>query len=161
MHILHEMFGTGKDLSVFQMTARTILVFLIALVLMRISGRRSFGLHTPLDNIVTIVLGAVLSRAIVGASGFLTVIESCIVLVIIHRLLAYGMVHHRGLAKLMVGEKMLLFKDGDFIDRNMDRAQVCKEDIMQEVRKTLLTENLDLLEKIYIERNGEINSVKK
>ena len=161
MHLIYQIFGTGKDLSILQMTCRTIVVFIIALLLIRISGRRSFGLHTPLDNIITIMLGAVMSRAIVGASDFMPVIAASAILVLIHRFFAYLMVHHPGFSRLMAGEKMLLFKEGNFIERNMDRAQVCKEDILQEVRKAALTEDLHAIEKIYIERNGEVNSVKK
>ncbi len=161
MQLLHEIFGSGKELTVLQMTARTIVVFIIALILIRVSGRRSFGLRTPLDNIITIVLGAVLSRAIVGASGFLPVIASCTVLVIVHRLLAYAMVHHPGFSRLISGEKILLFKDGDFLKDNMDRGQICREEILQEVRKSALTEDLNRISVVYMERNGEVNSVKK
>ena len=161
MELIFQMFGEGKDLTVLQMTARAIVVFIVTLILIRISGRRSFGLHTPLDNIITIMLGAVMSRAVVGASDFMPVMAASAVLVLIHRFFAYLMVHHPGFSRLIAGEKMLLFKEGNFIERNMDRAQVCKEDILQEVRKAALTEDLHSIEKIYIERNGEVNSVKK
>jgi uncharacterized membrane protein YcaP (DUF421 family) len=161
MKLLYEIFGAGKDLTVLQMTVRSILVFIIALILIRISGRRSFGLRSPFDNIITIMLGAVLSRAIVGASDFLPVIASCTALVVAHRLVAYGMVHDPRFSRLVSGEKILLFRDGEFIKKNMDKAQICKEEILQEVRKTVLTEDLDRIEKIYMERNGEVNSVKK
>src|ERR1700759_1681956 len=154
MEILHSIFGSGKDLTILQMTARSVVVFIIALILIRISGRRSFGLRSPLDNIITIILGAVLSRAIVGASGFLPVIASCTALVLIHRLFAYGMVHHPGFSKLVSGEKILLFKEGDFLQKNMDKGLICREEILQEVRKSAMTENLDRIEKIYMERNG-------
>ena len=161
MNILDEIFGSTRNPDALQMTCRAIVVFLIALVLLRISGRRSFGLHNPLDNIITIILGAVLSRAIVGASDFLPVIASCAALVIIHRLFALGMVRHQGFAKLIAGEKILLFSKGNFVEDNMKRAQVSQEDILEELRKKALTENLDQIDKIYIERNGEVNSVKK
>jgi uncharacterized membrane protein YcaP (DUF421 family) len=161
MHLIYELFGEGKNLTILQMTARAVVIFVIALILIRISGRRSFGLHTPLDNIITIVLGAVLSRAIVGASDFLPVIASSTTLVLIHRFLAYGMVYHPWLARIISGEKILLFKDGNFIERNMDKAQIGREEILAEVRKTALTEDLVGIEKIYMERNGEVNSVKK
>jgi uncharacterized membrane protein YcaP (DUF421 family) len=161
MQILHEIFGSGKDLTILQMTARSVVVFIIALILIRISGRRSFGLRSPLDNIITIILGAVLSRAIVGASGFLPVIASCTALVLIHRLFAYGMVRHPGFSRLVSGEKILLFKEGDFLQQNMDKGLICREEILQEVRKSAMTENLDKIEKIYMERNGEVNSVCK
>lgn len=159
--MIYKIFGSGTDLTIWQMTARAIVVFVITLILIRISGRRSFGLHTPLDNIITIMLGAVMSRAIVGASDFMPVIASSLVLVLIHRFFAWLAVYHPRFSKLMTGEKMLLFEDGDFIEHNMDRAQIGKEDILQELRKSALTEDLQTIEKIYIERNGEINSVKK
>ena len=161
MEFLYQLFGTGKDLTIVQMTARAIVVFIVTLILIRISGRRSFGLHTPLDNIITIMLGAVMSRAVVGASDFLPVMASALILVLIHRFFAYLMVHHPGFSKLITGEKMLLFKEGSFMQRNMDRAQISTDDILQEVRRAALTEDLRCIDKIYIERNGEINSVKK
>jgi uncharacterized membrane protein YcaP (DUF421 family) len=107
------------------------------------------------------VLGAVMSRAIVGVSDFMPVMAASAVLVLNHRFFAWLMVHHPGFSKLISGEKMLLFKEGNYIEQNMERAQVCKEDILQEVRRTALTEDLGKIEKIYIERNGEISSVKK
>lgn len=105
MDTLTQIFGIGKDLSVLQMTDRALVVFIIALVLIRISGRRSFGLHTPLDNIITIVLGAVLSRAIVGASDFMPVIASSAILVLVHRLFAWLMVRYSIFSKLITGKK--------------------------------------------------------
>lgn len=56
---------------------------------------------------------------------------------------------------------MLLFEEGNFVEHNMNRAQVSREDIMQEVRKSALSEDLNAVEKIFIERNGEITTVKK
>jgi uncharacterized membrane protein YcaP (DUF421 family) len=161
MEAIHQIFGVGKDLTEFQMMSRTIVVFIIAGILIRLSGRRSFGLHTPLDNIITIMLGAVMSRAIVGASSFLPVIASSTVLVLCHRLFAHLLVHSSRFSKLVAGEKQLLYEKGNFIEPNMNRALVCKEDILEEVRKKVLTEDLSLIDKIYMERNGEVNSVKK
>jgi uncharacterized membrane protein YcaP (DUF421 family) len=83
------------------------------------------------------------------------------VLVLSHRFFAWLMVSHPGFSRLISGEKMLLFKEGNFIEQNMNRTQVGKEDILQEVRRVALTEDLDSIEKIYIERNGEIRSVRK
>jgi uncharacterized membrane protein YcaP (DUF421 family) len=161
MEVIERIFGVGKDLTEFQMVSRTIVVFVIAFLLIRISGRRSFGLHTPLDNIITIMLGAVLSRAIVGASPFLPVIASSAVLVVAHRFFAHLLIHNERMANLAAGKKHILFEKGSFINQNMDKALVGQEDIMEEVRRKALTEDLEKVERIYMERNGEINSVKK
>jgi uncharacterized membrane protein YcaP (DUF421 family) len=161
METLVNIFGEGKDLNALQMTTRGIVIFFIALILIRISGRRSFGLHMPLDNIITIMLGAVLSRALVGASDFLAVITSCTAIVLIHRALAWLVVHKPGISKVIEGEKIILFEHGKFVKKNMNKAQVCEEDIMQGVRKSALTKDLNKIEQIFIERNGEISSIKK
>ena len=156
-----QLFGQGKDLTALQMSMRGLTVFILALVLIRITGRRSFGLHTPLDNIITILLGAVLSRAVVGASPFIPVIVCCLVIVLIHRLLGMLLSRNEKLGNLIEGKKMLLYKDGRFMDDNMKRAQVCKENIMEGIRESALTDDLTKIDRVYIERNGVISVIKK
>jgi len=161
MQTIIEIFGEGKDLNSLQMSCRGIVVFFVALILIRVSGRRSFGLHTPLDNIISIALGAILSRAIVGASPFLPIVITSTVIVLLHRLLGWLIAHNKTLSKLIEGNKMLLYKNGDFVKEKMSKALVCEEDIMQGVRKSALTEDINKIDKIYIERNGDISAIKK
>jgi uncharacterized membrane protein YcaP (DUF421 family) len=161
MNILIDIFGEGKDLTTMQMCARGVVVFFIALLLIRISGRRSFGVHSPLDNIITIALGAILSRAVVGASDFVPVVVCCTVIVTLHRFVAWLISHSRVVEQVVEGKKMLLFEDGRFIEANMRKALVCKEDVLQGVRKSALTEDLGKIEKIYMEKNGEVSAIKK
>jgi len=73
--ILVTMFGeTGADPTPGQMAARAVVVFFVALVLIRISGRRSFGQHSLFDACATVLIGATLARAVVGASPFLATV---------------------------------------------------------------------------------------
>ncbi len=161
MDTLMEIFGQGKDLNSLQMSCRGIVVFFIALLLIRISGRRSFGLRTPLDNIITIALGAVLSRAIVGASPFLPVMITSTVIALLHRFLGHLIAHHEAVSKFIDGNKRVLYQNGQFLTDAMNKALVCKEDVMQGVRKSALTENLEKIDTIYMERNGEISAIRK
>lgn len=161
MYLLTEIFGQGKNLSTLQMSCRGIVVFIIAFVLIRISGRRSFGVRTPLDNIIVITLGATLSRAIVGASAFVPVIITCFVVVLLHRGFGWLISRSNGFAKFVEGNKILLFKDGKFIDKHLKRALLCEEDIMQGVRKSALTDDMDKIDRCYIERSGEVSAIKK
>jgi uncharacterized membrane protein YcaP (DUF421 family) len=89
------------------------------------------------------------------------VVIASLLIVLIHRAFGWLIVHSKFFANLIEGKKILLFKDGDFIKANMDKALVCEEDIMQGVRKSALTNDLNKIEEIYIERNGEISAVKK
>src|ERR1700761_5091259 len=140
MEIFIKLFGEGKDLNALQMSDRGIAMFFIALILIRIAGRRSFGVRTPLDNIITISLGAIMSRAVVGASDFVPVIVCCFVIVLMHRTVGWMIASGKVFGRFIEGEKILLFEKGGFLKQNMKRALVCQEDIMQGVRKSALTE---------------------
>jgi len=161
MDIIYTLFGEGKDLNALQMSSRGIVIFFIALILIRISGRRSFGLHTPLDNIIAILLGAIMSRAVVGASGFVPVIVCCFVIALLHRGVGWLIAYSPRFARLIEGNKITLFENGSFKEDRLKRALVCREDVMQGIRKAALTEDMDQIEKAYIERNGEISTIKK
>lgn len=161
MGIFLKIFGEGRDLNALQMSSRGIVIFLIALVLIRISGRRSFGVRSPLDNIITISLGAIMSRAVVGVSAFVPVVVCCFVIVLLHRLIGRLIAGSKTFGGLVEGHKILLFENGNFKEEEMKRALVCREDIMQGVRKSALTGDMAQIEKVYMERNGDISAIKK
>jgi uncharacterized membrane protein YcaP (DUF421 family) len=161
MHVLIQIFGEGKELSLWQMILRGVAVFFIALILIRISGRRSFGIRTSLDNIISILLGAVLSRAVVGASPFFSVVLSCLAIVLLHRTLGWLILKDDRIARLIEGSRIEVFRDGRFVEKNMRKGLVSREDILQGVRNSALTENMDEIEKVYMERNGVITAIRK
>jgi uncharacterized membrane protein YcaP (DUF421 family) len=160
MNIIYEIFGQGKELSTMQMCCRALAIFLYALLLIRISGRRSFGIRTPLDNIIVILLGTILGRAIVGVSAVIPVVSSSLVIVVFHRILGWCIAHSKNISHLIEGNKLLLFENGKFLKNNLSKGLLCEEDVLQGVRKSALTEDLNQIQKIYIERNGEISAIK-
>ncbi len=161
MDILIKIFGEGKELSTFQMSCRGIVIFIVTLALLRISGRRSFGLHNPLDNIIAITLGSVLSRAVVGVSPFIPVILTCLVIVLLHRALAWLIVHYASLGRAIEGRGIPLYENGVFLKKNMGRALASEEDILEGIRRSALTEDIDKIQKVYMERSGQVTVVTK
>ena len=161
MILIYKIFGEGNDLNILQMSTRAVLVFIIALILIRLSGRRSFGLRMPFDNVIVVLLGAILSRIVVGASPFLPVVAACLIITLIHRLFGWLVVHYKSFGKLVEGDKILVFQKGRFIQKNLNKALACEEDIMQGIRKTVLTDNMEKIDHVYMERNGEISVVEK
>jgi len=161
MEALIEIFGKGKDLSVFQMCMRTALVFGITLFFIRISGKRTFGMHMPMDNVITILLGALLSRAIVGASPFIATIASGFMIIVLYRLCAALSVFSKRFGRAVKGKEELIYKDGIMIKDNMNKCMVTEEDLIEEARINSNLGSLKDVETAYVERNGEISIVKK
>lgn len=162
MDIFIKIFGEDRHLDTLQMVCRGIAIFIIALALIRISGRRSFGLRTPLDNVISILLGAILSRAVVGVSPFVPVVVTCFVIVLLHRIFGWLVTkYHKTFGRWLEGHIIMLFEDGKFKKENMNRAMVSEEDMLQGIRRSALTEDIDDIGKVYMERNGEISAIKK
>jgi uncharacterized membrane protein YcaP (DUF421 family) len=162
MDIFIKIFGEDRQLDTLQMICRGIAVFFIAFVLIRISGRRSFGLRTPLDNVITILLGAILSRVVVGVSPFIPVVATCFVIVVLHRIFGWLVTkYHKTFGHWFEGSIILLYDKDKFKPDNMKRAMVSKEDMLQGIRKSALTEDMEDIEKVYMEKNGEISAIKK
>jgi uncharacterized membrane protein YcaP (DUF421 family) len=161
METLVELFGRGKDLSVFQMCMRTILVFSIALFYIRIAGKRAFGMRMPMDNVITILLGALLSRAIVGASPFIATILSGFTIIILYRLCAGLSVFSKLFGKIIKGKGEIIYQEGKMIKDVMKKCMITEEDLNEEVRINSNLDSLNKVETAYVERNGEISIVKK
>src|SRR5688500_14278019 len=101
MNTIYEIFGQGKDLTVLQMGLRALVIFIIALIVLRIAGRRSFGMQMPIDNILVILLGAILSCAVVGASPFVPTVVAAAIIAVLHRLFALIAIYSKGFGWLI------------------------------------------------------------
>jgi uncharacterized membrane protein YcaP (DUF421 family) len=88
MEIIDTFFGHGNNLNILQMSVRAITLFFVALILIRFTGMRVFGIKSAFDTCVIIMLGAVLARAVVGASPFIPTIVASTALVVVHKIIA-------------------------------------------------------------------------
>ena len=159
--ILTHIFGAGKELEWYQMCVRALIAFIIALLLIRISGRRSFGMKTPFDTIISLLLGAVLSRGITGASPFFSACAACFVLVLCHRALAWSVIRSTGLARLVRGEPIELYNNGRFSKKNLSKSLVCEEEVLESVRLKANLPDFEKVDSVYLETDGELAVVKK
>ncbi|NML97296.1 DUF421 domain-containing protein [Paraburkholderia sp. RP-4-7] len=155
------LFGEGRNLDPLQMGLRSIAVFLIALTLIRLSGRRSFGQRSPFDSVVVILLGATLSRAIVGASPFIATTVASVVIVLAHRLLAWACMRSPALERLVGGVEREVFSDGKFNAREMDAALITVTDVHESVRQKTGSRSMDNVAAAILERNGEVSVIRK
>ncbi len=161
LDIIHLIFGEAEHLRFWHMGSRAVVIFSIALLLIRIAGRRTFGLHAPLDNIIILLLGSILARPIVGASAFIPTVFSALVIVLLHRFLARAGVHHFIFSKITKGTKAILYHNGKFVEANLRYCGVSKDDIHQEIRLKTRRDSLEHIDHIYMERNGSMSFIEK
>ncbi|HYG15257.1 MAG TPA: YetF domain-containing protein [Bacteroidia bacterium] len=152
----------GTDhLNIEQMTARAVVIFIIALIILRISGRRSFGMASAFDNVVAVLIGGVLSRAVVGASPFLPTVCAALAMALMHRLLAWLSLDYKGVGRIAKGSPRVIYENGEFNRKNMRLSLISERDFMEGVRKECNTESLDEIDKAYVERDGRISVIRK
>lgn len=161
MALVYLVFGKGKDLSVLQMCDRAIVIYFIALILLRISGRRTFGKKTAFDNTIAIILGAILSRTVVGASAFVPTVASSLVLVLIHRCLAWASIRSRAIRHLLEGASIPLYKNGKLQKQNLTKSLICEDEIKDDLRLKANISTWEEAEEVHMETNGEVSVVKK
>jgi uncharacterized membrane protein YcaP (DUF421 family) len=154
--ILEHLFGEGDDLTVWQMATRAVIVFLVALLLVRASGRRSFGQHSPFDACMSVLFGAILSRAVVGASPFVATIMAAAALAVAHRLLAMASVRWRAFERLVNGAEIEVALNGQVDPVAMQKALVTEEELKKEMRKRFGRDDLAGLRRATLERDGSI-----
>ena len=161
MSTLTHLFGEGKDLTVLQMGLRAVVVFLIGLALVRIAGRRAFGLREPFDNVLSILLGAILSRCVVGASPFLPTISACFVIVILHFSFGKLSYYSSTFGWIVKGEVKILYENEKMNKKNMCRCMISEKDLLEGVRTIASVESLSEVKTVYLERNGTMSVIKK
>ena len=156
---LFRIFGAGDNLTPGHMTARAFVMFFIALVLIRISGMRSFGSKSAFDNIIVIMLGAILSRAVVGASPFFSTVAAGITVCVVHRVLAMLCTRFHFLSNLLKGSDLMLYKDGTIQKDNMLKADITNGDLEEGIRLAANVNSLQKVREVRMERSGQISVV--
>lgn len=154
-------FGEGRDLTTLQMSVRALIMFFVALLLIRISGMRTFGKNSAFDIIIGITLGAMLSRGIVGASPFGSVVIASAVLAIVHRLLGWVAVRYSSIDDIIKGESRVLYKNGEIQWKKLKRSSISINELRESVRQEIHENNFDNVDRIYIDSSGKISVVRK
>lgn len=161
MLILQDLFSTRVELNILQMSIRALVVFLFCVILIRISGRRSFGFGAPFDMIILMLLGSILSRAISGTAPFFPVLASSFAICALHRLLGMLMLKFPSWEAFFKGKKLLLYQNNKFNHKNMSYSLISDQDIQDELAHCPHIDSLDEVSEIYILGNGKLSFIKK
>ncbi|HEX5154656.1 MAG TPA: YetF domain-containing protein [Parafilimonas sp.] len=158
---MNYLFGKGPELTMLQMSVRAFVTFLILLVLIRIAGRRTFAKRSAFDSIITIMLGAIIARGVVGASPYVPTIVASGVMVVMHRIIAWLCVRNKKFELLVKGIYMKLYQDGALIGNNLEKTGMSENDLHESLRLETKKITLAEIDTAFMETNGRISFILK
>lgn len=144
-----------------QMSARSVVVFFVGVILVRVADRRFLGRNAGFDVLLAIVLGSVLSRGINGQAPFFKTLGVSALLVLLHRLLAASACRWSVLSRLVKGSAIVLVKDGKARGAGLRSADISWDDLEENLRLNANVSRISEVAEARLERNGQISVVKR
>ena len=105
------------------------------------------------------LLGAVLSRAVVGASPFWATVAAAAGLSALHRLLAIACIRWPAFEDLVSGQEILLVRDGQVDPAAMRRALLTERNLAEAIRQKLGDAGVAEVARAVLERDGRITVI--
>ncbi len=157
----HRLIGPDSaHLSAAQICLRAVLIFLAGIAYIRAVGPRTFARGSPLDIVISVVIGSNLSRALTGSAAFLPTLAGTAVLVALHWLFAWSTRRFKRLGHLVKGEPVVLIRHGEVDWRELARQNISVGDLEEELRlKSALAP--DEVRLATLERGGQVSVVRK
>jgi uncharacterized membrane protein YcaP (DUF421 family) len=160
---LYWVLGLGiepKDLTFWQVSARGVVVFLSALIMLRLGDKRFLSKRSAFDAVLGFILASMLARAVNGSVAFFPTIGAGFVLVGLHRLLAFLTRETHWFGNIIKGKAELVISNGA-IDRAVMKANDLSEhDLLEDLRMNGNIGEIKRVKAAYYERNGQLSVVK-
>lgn len=160
LEVLRELIGLGaEELHWGQMALRALVIYVTAILLVRLGQKRFLGRNTAFDVILGIILGSVLSRGITGNAPLVPTIAAGATLVALHWFFSVVSFYWRPFGRIVKGQEKLLIKDGELQWDNMRRSHVGKHDLEMAIRNSGRAAKFDDVAEAHFERSGNISVI--
>lgn len=137
-------------------------IYLILLVIMRISGRRTMAQMTPFDFVLLLIIAETTQQALLGDDFSVTnAVLLIVTLVGIDIALSYIKAWVPGASKLLDGLPTVLMRDGKLDQRALQRSRMEESDILAAARHTQGLENMADIKHAVLEVDSGISVIPK
>jgi uncharacterized membrane protein YcaP (DUF421 family) len=155
----YELFGSEHNITLAQECARAVLIFFYGLLMLRLSGRRTFGDWSAVDIVLSIIIGSALGRAMTGSAPLPGTLAAAAVLTGLHVLIGYCVASNRWLSRVVEGSPVELGANGRIDQRARRRSMISECDIHEALRAEGL-DNVSEAKRIVLEPSGTISIIK-
>lgn len=140
---------------------RGVVVLAATLLMVRLGDKRSLSQKSAFDAVLLVILASVLSRAIKGTAAFFPTLGAGLVIVVLHRALAFLACRSPGFRMLIKGRPDELICDGKFQRPALRRHHIAEEDVQEDLRLETHLEKIDGIRVARLECSGDISFVSK
>ena len=161
--LLEALLGLGvepKQLTFLQVSVRGVIVFIAALIMVRLSSKRSLAEKTAFDAVLVVIIGSMLARVINGSEAFFPTLGTGFVLVLLHRLFGLAAYYSHAFGILVKGQPAMLVQNGRIQRKNMFWNHISKHDLEEDMRLDVKTDDLSKIQAARLERSGDISFIK-
>jgi uncharacterized membrane protein YcaP (DUF421 family) len=135
------------------------IVFVWALILTRLSDRRSLTKKSPFDIVLIVILASILARAINGSSSFFPTLGAGGAFVLFHRVLAFICARSQRAAAIFKGRPVVLIQHGTLCHDAIRRNDISPEDINEDMRLSAKTEDIKEVKIARLEMSGDVSFI--
>jgi uncharacterized membrane protein YcaP (DUF421 family) len=141
---------------------RAAAVYLVLLLLLRLSGKRTLAQITVFDFILLLIISEATQQALLGNDFSITQAALVILtLVVLDGASDYLTFRSPRVDRLVNGSPLVLVEQGRLLHDRMDRMRLTPDDVLDQARQTQGLERLDQIEYAVLERDGTISVVPK
>lgn len=141
---------------------RATVVYVVLLLLFRISGRRSLSQLTTFDFVLLLIIGEATQQALLGEDFSLTnAVLVIVTLLAIDIALSLAKQRSPSVEKLIDGVPIVLVENGRPLDDRLRKSRVSEEDVLEAARSLQGLERLDQIKFAVLEVSGGITIIPK
>ena len=161
---IQGLLGLGRnatELTFVQISLRGVIVFVAALIIVRCGDRRFLSQKTAFDAVLGFILASMLARAVNGTAAFFPTLGGGLVLVVLHRILAYWSYRSHAFGILIKGRSDTIVQDGQLNERTASSNRLSEHDLLEDLR---LNGNVGAVGDValgVLERNGRVSVVRR
>lgn len=140
---------------------RGVVVYVMVMVLMRLSGKRAVGQFTPFDLVLLILVGNAVQNGINGGDNSLTgAFVMATTLIVLNYLVALATSRSERVEHLVEGVPVVVAHDGK-VFRQVLRSQLVSDDDFEEALRNNGLRDVSDVDIALLETNGKISVVAK
>lgn len=139
---------------------RPVLVYLVLLLLLRLTGKRTLAQITSFDFVLLLTIGNATQQALIGEDN--SMVHGAILvatLISLNYVLQLLKQHSKWFGRLLDDIPLVIVADGKPLKDRMHKARVDEDDVLDAARESCGLEHMDQIRHAILERDGQISII--